>query len=471
MPRKSDIRLGQLLIRRQWCSLTQVAAALQTRETIGSRRRSKPLWRVLVEGGHLDEDRVISALQELGALHMHCETCAWAGRIVELGDDGPGPCPGCGDPLVLSDGPKRSAAAKAGSRSTGQDVTGSHTANLGTPREGGSGDLSAVFTYPEGLVASSPEGLVASSNIAESGESGSAQSSSGGADPLVGRVFGGCRLTEKIARGGMGLGYKACQLNLNRTVAVKLLAEDLSRDRGFVDRFLLEARSAAQLNHHNVVHINDVGESGGVFYFTMEYVDGEDLRSILQRERRLAVDRALTITLQVCSALRHAHERGIVHRDIKPENIMITTEGVVKLADLGLAKRIEATNDGFTKAGSIFGTPYYMAPEQAKSFSDVDQRSDIYSLGVTLYKMISGKVPFGGRSPIEVLVKSFDGKRPGLRSVCDDVPEDVERIVDRMMARRPQDRYQDVVTVLGDLEELLGSLSSRKGTEKQPNSP
>jgi serine/threonine-protein kinase len=158
----------------------------------------------------------------------------------------------------------------------------------------------------------------------------------------------------------------------------------------------------------------------------MEFVDGENLKSILHREGPLPIEQALAITLQVCEALRHAHQRGVIHRDIKPEKVLIAHEGVVKLADLGLAKRIESGRaEGLTKAGSIFGTPFYMAPEQAKNFSDVDQRSDIYSLVVTLYKALSGKVPFDGRSPIEIMVKALDGKRPNLRALRAEVPERV----------------------------------------------
>jgi tRNA A-37 threonylcarbamoyl transferase component Bud32 len=449
MPRKSDIRLGQLLVQRQWCSLTQVTAALDNQTMFRSRRQIKPLGRILIAEGHLSEDRLISALAEIGALYMHCDKCKWAGEIVELSEGKPGPCRECGDPLSLSDFRKRPAAKKApASKSLDSLLSGDSSVS----------DLPTIVAHFEEISESS--------RVAESQDFGSAGAEEDSSDPLVGRILGGCQLTEKIARGGMGLIYKARQLNLKRVVAVKILAEDLSSDRSFVERFLEEARSAAQMNHHNIVHINDVGEIDGLFFFIMEFVDGENLKSVLERKGVLSVERSLAIALQVCSALRHSHGQGIIHRDVKPENIMITTDGVVKVADLGLAKRIEAANDGLTKAGTIFGTPYYMAPEQAKNFSDVDQRSDIYSLGVTLYKMITGKVPFDGRSPIEIMVKAFDGKHLSVRSLREDVPEEIERIVDRMMARQPQDRYQTVDAVLEEIKELLGSLSNRRRMAK-----
>jgi serine/threonine-protein kinase len=257
----------------------------------------------------------------------------------------------------------------------------------------------------------------------------------------------------------MGVVYKARQLNLGRTVAVKVLSQDLASDGTFVRRFVQEARSAAQLNHGNVVHINDVGECQGVFYFVMEYVDGQNLKQVLKAQKTLDVHRALQIIMEVCQALRHAHRRGIIHRDIKPENIMLTQEGVVKVADLGLAKRTATDNSvNLTHAGSILGTPYYMAPEQAKDFSKVDRRSDIYSLGVTFYRMVTGKVPFEGRSPIEVMIKAIDGRKVPVREFRSDVPPEVEQIIDRMMHKIPDKRYQDVDEVLRDVVPAMQSV-------------
>jgi len=274
-------------------------------------------------------------------------------------------------------------------------------------------------------------------------------------DSYIGKVFGGCQILDKVAHGGMGVVYKARQLNLGRTVAVKILSGELARDSTFVRRFIQEARSAAQLSHGNIVHINDVGEYQGVFYFVMEYVDGHNLKELLKTQEILEVPRTVEIITQVCHALRHSHSRGIIHRDIKPENIMLTREGVVKLADLGLAKRLAGENSlGLTHAGSILGTPFYMAPEQAKDFSTVDHRSDIYSLGVTMYRALTGKVPYDGRSPIEVMIKAIEGRRVPVRELREEVPKAVEKIVDKMMHRQPEKRYQQVEDLLQDLNRV-----------------
>ena len=258
----------------------------------------------------------------------------------------------------------------------------------------------------------------------------------------------------------MGVVYRAIQLNLGRVVAVKVLSEDLARDTNFVRRFLQEARAAAQLNHGSIVHINDVGEQQGVFYFVMEYVDGENLKEVLQTRGRLEIVETVEVMIQVCRALRHAHSRRIIHRDIKPENIMIAKDGGVKLADLGLAKRVSEKSGGLTHAGSILGTPFYMPPEQAKDFSKVDERSDVYSLGVTIYRVLTGKVPFYGRSPIEVMIKALDGKKTSMRELRQDIPEEIERLVDRMMARTSEDRHQSIDEVLDELMRIDVALKS-----------
>jgi len=284
---------------------------------------------------------------------------------------------------------------------------------------------------------------------------------------MISKIIGGCQILEQIARGGMGVVYRAKQLNLGRIVAIKILSEELSKDRTYVERFIQEAHSAAVLSHGNIVHVNDVGDHNGIFYFIMEYIDGENLREILIKDGALDVDRALEITLQVAHALQHAHHRGIIHRDIKPENIMITREGSVKLADMGLAKRI-ASRDlcGITNTGSILGTPYYMAPEQAKNFSKVDRRSDIYSLGVTLYKALTGKVPFEGRSPIEVMVKTLEGKHATLCELRPEIPREVEDLVERMIAREPENRFQEA----GELITAIKNLPQYHPTPVSPQS-
>ena len=468
MARKSnEVRLGQLLVQKQWCSLSQVTEGLRHQEQLRKRGDQKPLGSILFEKGYLNREDLLEALSTLGNLWFQCPDCDHIEKVQGYIRGSKHSCPDCGGGMMLADrAPSSSESASRSKRSrarVAKETSGpTSPGSSRTPRTPG-----AEMRSPTLPIVRGSEEKKRSGKTFLPDESADASPPAASDDQFIGRVLGGCRLMEKVAKGGMGTIYKAMQVNLNRVVAVKVLAEDLAKDENFVRRFIEEARAAGQLSHHNIVHINDVGEDDGTFFFIMEFVDGQNLKSILKRQGQLSIERALVVVLQVCHALRHAHARGIIHRDIKPENVMITQDGVVKLADLGLAKRIEAgANDGLTKAGSIFGTPYYMAPEQAKNFSDVDQRSDIYSLGVALYKTITGKVPFDGRSPIEIMVKALDGKRPALSSLRKGLPDRVENLVDRMMARNPADRFQCVDEVIQELKDILGVLANRSRSEK-----
>ena len=410
-----DTRLGQALIRKSTCSLSQVNHALAEKRRSRSKSRSQRLnlGQILMNAGALGEEQLREALADLGVLKLRCPACSRMIRLTHYKKDRDSLCTDCGDELELQD-PEL-------------DVTEVL-------------DSSRVEPAPIQLNSSHPSSVhIPSANLYRHGDS------------FIGKVLGGCQILEKIADGGMGVVYKAVQLNLGREVAVKVLAEDLAKDTTFVRRFLQEARAAGQLNHGGIVHINDVGEQQGVFYFVMELVDGRNLKEILADDDQFPVARTVTILIQVCHALRHAHGRGIIHRDIKPENIMITVDGTVKLADLGLAKRMSDQTGGITHTGSILGTPFYMAPEQAKDFSKVDERSDIYSLGVTAYRMLTGRVPFCGRSLIEVMIKAIDGKKTPVRHLRPEIPESLERLVDKMMHKLPENRYNNVEEILEEL--------------------
>ena len=369
-----------------------------------------------METGALEEDELRVALAELGALKLRCATCQQVIRLTSYKKERNSVCKQCGESLVLEDPSAEITELLERSRHVDPAIqlSSSHSCGPDIPR----GDRS------------------------------------GHDDKFIGKVLGGCQISEKIADGGMGVVYKAVQLNLGREVAVKVLAEELAKDTNFVRRFLQEARAAAQLNHASIVHINDVGEQQGVFYFVMELVNGRNLKEILADDNQFPIPQTLTIMIQVCHALHHAHSRGIIHRDIKPENIMITLDGAVKLADLGLAKRVSERTGGITHTGSILGTPFYMAPEQAKDFSRVDARSDLYSLGVTAYRVLTGKLPFSGRSLIEVMIKAIDGKKIPMRQLRPEIPEALETLVDKMMHRIPDNRYQNVEEVLEALTRL-----------------
>ena len=435
MAKTNDIRLGQFLVQKKWCALRQVNEALLKQRRLRAQNQNLPLGRILVDAGVIDDEMLREALADLGVLQLHCALCRADYPIATYQRNSVHLCPRCKGALVLSDRP-------ASETYPSPEIEKSKSKELGTASK----PVDASTAHAADKVEAQPKSEAAPQR-----------------DAYIGKVLGGCHIVEKVAEGGMGVVYKAKQLNLGRTVAVKILSEDLASDSTFVRRFIQEARSAAQLNHGNIVHINDVGEYQGVFYFVMEYVDGKNLKEVLKLHEQLDIPRSLEITAQVCHALRHAHSRGIIHRDIKPENIMITRDGVVKLADLGLAKKMAAENTaGITHAGSILGTPFYMPPEQAKDFSNVDRRSDIYSLGVTLYRMLTGTVPFDGRSPIEVMIKAIEGRKVSIRELRGDVSQEVEEFVNRMMHKQPEKRFQEVDEVLRQLNQLIPSETEKE---------
>ena len=202
------------------------------------------------------------------------------------------------------------------------------------------------------------------------------------------RYFPELEILELIGRGGMGAVYKARQKNLDRLIALKILPFSVNRDPAFAERFAREARALAKLTHPNIVSVHDSGQTDGLFYFIMEFVDGMNLRQLLN-SGRIAPKEALAIVPQICDALQYAHDKGIVHRDIKPENILLDKTGMVKIADFGLAKLMgrEAKDLSITDTHDVMGTPHYMAPEQVEHPLDVDHRADIYSLGVVFYQI------------------------------------------------------------------------------------
>jgi len=264
--------------------------------------------------------------------------------------------------------------------------------------------------------------------------------------------LGGYEILGRIGKGGMGTVYKAQQVSLNRPVALKILPRTLAANEDFVKRFIREARSAATLHHPNIVQAIDVGLAEGYYYFAMELVDGEGLDAVLRREGPLEQTRAVQVMEQVCSALAAAHEAGIVHRDIKPSNIMFDFKGQVRVTDFGLAKRIEG-DIAVTADGQALGTPAYVAPEMAKSGVS-DARSDLYSLGATMFHVLAGRPPFVGRNSSEVLIKQATEPPLFLSSLAPRVDPRLCRIIDRLLRKDPDDRYTSAKALLDDLQGL-----------------
>lgn len=266
----------------------------------------------------------------------------------------------------------------------------------------------------------------------------------------------GCyELLAKIGEGGMGLVYKARHMTNGRIVALKLLDQELARDKEFITRFLREARNVAKLKRHdNIVEAYDFGESDGKYYFAMEFVDGRSLAEILYSKGRIDEKTSLHITRQVAEALKHAHRFSIVHRDIKPENIMISRDGTVKLCDLGLAKDM---SENFYKWGGVtLGTAYYASPEQSSGRKElVDIRSDIYSLGISLYHMLAGEPPFNDSNARQVANRHIDEELPPLHDRAPEVSKDALRLLAHMTAKNVQDRYQTPEELLEEIDALL----------------
>ncbi|MCP5102953.1 MAG: serine/threonine protein kinase [bacterium] len=274
---------------------------------------------------------------------------------------------------------------------------------------------------------------------------------------LMGKQVSNYKITGRLGKGGMATVYKAHELSLNRMVALKVLSPQLSEDADFVKRFQREAQAAAKLNHPNIVQVYAIGEEEGLHYFAMEYVKGTTLAHIKKDEGTLEPGRAVAITRQVAEALGEAHKAGLVHRDIKPSNIMLDASGKAKVADFGIAFVIEAKTK-LTQAGSIIGTPEYLSPEQCEG-KPVDGRSDIYSLGVTLYEVLTGRTPYEADTPVSMLMKIVKGNFPPIGEVNPKVPQPVQKLVEKMMETDPQKRYADVNQLLAAIGEVEKSVT------------
>ena len=275
---------------------------------------------------------------------------------------------------------------------------------------------------------------------------------------MIGTVLGGrYTILEEVGKGGMAHVYKAQCNVLNRTVAVKILRNDLEGGDEFVNRFNAEAQSAAGLTHPNIVSIYDVGEENGLYYIVMEYIEGSTLKEYIKQKGRLSSEESAAIASQICSALAVAHEKNIIHRDIKPHNIMVTTGGLIKVTDFGIAR---ASNNATMQVGdSILGSVHYISPEQARG-GYVDCRTDIYSLGIVMYEMLTGKLPFESDSPIAIAMKHIDEIPVAPAVLCPDVSPEFQDIVLKAMSKETRKRYQSVSALKSDLEVILNILKN-----------
>ena len=265
-------------------------------------------------------------------------------------------------------------------------------------------------------------------------------------------LAGRYELIEKIGEGGMAIVYKAkCRL-LNRYVAIKILRPEFTKDEQFVENFRRESQAAAGLSHPNIVSVYDVGQEGNIHFIVMELVEGKTLSKLIEEKGRLDYKEAINITRQVASALSLAHKNQIVHRDIKPHNILITNTGVAKLADFGIAKAVSASTiiGGNNK---VMGSVHYFSPEQARG-AYVDERSDIYSLGIVLYEMLTGKVPFDGDNPISIALMHINDPMPPVSAEVPGIPPQLEKIIMKATDKYQTNRYRTADEMIEDLDNI-----------------
>ncbi|MCZ6836579.1 MAG: protein kinase [Planctomycetota bacterium] len=291
----------------------------------------------------------------------------------------------------------------------------------------------------------------------------------------INEKLGGYEIIKEIGRGAMGSVYLGRQISLDRPVAIKVMNEEWAKDPLFLSRFTREAYAAAQLVHHNVVQIYDIGEQDGKNFFSMEFVDGQSLGDLLQEKGRLPINEAVGYILQAARGLNFAHDKSMIHRDVKPDNLMLNRDGIVKVADLGLVKTPGSSSDdeqvgktpphddgrlqtgvNITQANKAMGTPAFMAPEQVRDAASVDHRADIYSLGCTLYALVTGQTVFEGVTADEIMTKQATQPIPRPDAVVSDVPHELGDILMKMLAKNLAERYQNLDEVILVLQGFLG---------------
>ena len=260
-------------------------------------------------------------------------------------------------------------------------------------------------------------------------------------------------LQKKLGQGGMGTVYLAKQVSLDRPVALKTLSRELANKPEAVQRFLREARAMAKLHHPNIVQVYAADSQSGYHFAALEYIDGQSLRDWMQQLQRLSLGDALHVVLVAADALRHSHAQSMVHRDIKPDNILCTKSGIIKVSDFGLAKVVDE-DVGLTQSGMGLGTPLYMAPEQARNAKHVDARTDLYALGATLYYFLTGEHAFGGESTLEIITAKEKGQFKSARRINPEIPEKLDLMIDKLLAKSPSARYANCDELIRDLQSL-----------------
>lgn len=403
--------IEQILLKKGWVTAEQLKAARDRQEEEGKKGKKIRIGEALVDLGFVPAERIREALGMQGKAPMRCPSCGKSYNVWGYKAGMKPQCKTCGKALVPAD-----------------PTADLHVEDTGTQ----------VQHVPVG-------------------ES---------VDPSVVDLVPGYRIERKLGSGGMGTVYLARQKALDRLVAIKVLSKELATDTGYVQRFLAEARSAARLSQENIVAAVDAGESKGSYYFVMEYVEGETLEEAIRREGALPERRALEIARQVAAGLAHAAKQGLIHRDIKPSNVILTPAGSAKICDFGLAREMHS-DVRMTQAGMVHSSPAYASPEQCKGHSRLDARADMYSLGVTLFEMLTGQLPFKSGAPSALFVAHVTETPPSPRTVKPSVSQAASALVLRLLKKDPGQRFGDYPELLAEIDAVR--TGGRPTAQKRPS--
>jgi serine/threonine-protein kinase len=409
MPTKGDRQFGDLAIRHNFAEAGDIEKALQEQKRLEKEGGLTTLDRVVIELGIMNPFQVEFLQEQLNRKVIYCPGCMTKYNVFKYRGDSRVKCRKCSEMIEV---PKRYSDMAPEERQARADA--------GKPK------------YET--------------------------------KAFMGKVVGGYRILEELGSGEMGVVFKAKQLSLDRVVALKVLPAEVTRDKASVERFLKEAKSAGKLQHPNIVQVYDIGETGGLYYYSMEFIEGKSLASALEPGRPMDLGEALRIVHQIAKALAHAHRYHVLHKDIRPGSILINEEGVAKLADLGMSSgSADPQKGGFSGLGLIGGTPAYLSPEQLANVRNASVCSDVYSLGATFYRMVTGKEPFTGDNVLAVMKAILEEtpERPCEANTA--VPQELSDLIERMMARDVGDRLRSA----DEIVEALTALASSSGSGRQ----
>ncbi|HEV3028811.1 MAG TPA: serine/threonine-protein kinase, partial [Planctomycetota bacterium] len=440
LPQEPASGFEKTVLDKGWVNAEQIAAAVKHQAEKKAAGETLTLAQTLVVLGHLTKDQVREAMKGLGEkASLRCPTCR---KVYTVWGYKPGTksiCKTCKVALIPTGDTAAAVLKDAG------PATESAPAILATP-------VPASLATPVPAIAASPAPPAAEPvlTLAPPSMPGPAPS----IDPALVSLIPGYRILRCLGSGAMGDVYLAQQTSLDRPVAIKLLPPELAKNQEFVQRFLSEARSAAKLSHENIVASIDVGESSGRYYFVMEVIEGATLQEILKRSGKLPEKQAMDFAKQIANGLRHAHQMGLIHRDIKPANIMIHGERTAKICDFGLAREVNA-DVTLTVPGTVQSSPAYASPEQCRGRRDLDHRTDMYSLGVTLFEMLTGQRPFLADNAGALFIKHATETPPSPQSLNPSISAAANQLVLRLLKKEPKQRFESYDQLMEAIEGVL----------------